>query len=233
MPERRPILLENTMQSENNHWLERWESNNIQFHDADINPALITYFSHLHLPTNSTILVPLCGKSKDLLWLEKQGYQVIGIELSPIACHDFFNEQNIKPLVHHEKPFTVYQHGKITIFCGDLFQLNKGNLPRVDAIYDCKALIALPPERRKQYVEHLIQCTGNNVSGLLITLESSTSIIGPPFPIDAEEVNQLYKPYFTVQQIQRKPDVHIKNHLVQKGLTEKIDVVYLLKRHGN
>lgn len=218
------------MPSENTQWLERWESNNIQFHDADVNPALVKYFSQLNLRPNSIILAPLCGKSKDLFWLEKQGHKVIGVELSPIACRALFEEQDVKPRIYQEEPFTVYQSGNIIVFCGDLFKLNEVNLPKVDAIYDCKALIALPPVRRKAYVECLMECAGNNVGGLLIALESPTSFGGPPFVVNAEEVNQLYGAYFAVQELERMSDLHIKNHLIQKGLTEKVDVVYLLKK---
>jgi hypothetical protein len=31
--------------------------------------------------TAPTILVPLCGKTVDLIWLYEQGYRVIGIEI--------------------------------------------------------------------------------------------------------------------------------------------------------
>ncbi len=78
------------MQKENSHWLELWESNDIRFHDEDVNPYLINHYKELHLQPNATILVPLCGKSKDLFWLMKQGLHVIGVELSSIACRDFF-----------------------------------------------------------------------------------------------------------------------------------------------
>ena len=102
-------------------------------------------------------------KSKDLLWLMKQGHQVIGIELSPIACHDFFEEFNIKPIIRQNESFTIYQYNNLTVFCGDLFSLKKSYLPKIDAVYDCKALIALPPVTRKQYVDHLIECLGHEI----------------------------------------------------------------------
>jgi thiopurine S-methyltransferase len=216
------------MQKQNSYWLELWQLNNIHFHEKEGTPFVINHFKPLNLKPDATVFVPLCGKSKDLLWLMKQGHQVIGIELSQIACNDFFEELNIKPTIHQNESFTIYQYNNLTIFCGDLFNLKKSYLPKIDMVYDCKALIALPPATRKQYVDHLIKCLGHDITILLLSLESHDAISGPPFVVTREEINQLYSPYFNIQELERKVDINIKNHLVQKGFTEKTDVVYLL-----
>ena len=65
---------------------------------------------------------------------------------------------------------------------------------------------------------------------LLLSLESHDAISGPPFIVHKAEITQLYSPYFNITELERKINTHIKSHLIQKGLTEKIDVVYLLKR---
>ncbi|MGD8547546.1 MAG: thiopurine S-methyltransferase, partial [Thiohalophilus sp.] len=66
-------------------WHERWENNLIGFHSNEVNPYLRTHWSKLSLEPAARVLVPLCGKSLDLIWLAEQGYQVVGVELSPIA----------------------------------------------------------------------------------------------------------------------------------------------------
>ncbi len=142
----------------------------------------------------------------------------------------FFSEFNIEPTISQKRSFTVYQYDRIKIFCGDLFALKKVDLPKIDAVYDCKALIALSPAQRKHYVDHLVQCLGREITILLLGFESHDSISGPPFIIPKAEINQLYNPYFDIRELERKSKTHIKDHLVQKGLTEKIDVVYLFKK---
>ena len=62
-------------------WQQRWQEGRIGFHQFDVNPELIKYFSTLALPISSQVLVPLCGKSVDMVWLAYAGYDVVGIEL--------------------------------------------------------------------------------------------------------------------------------------------------------
>jgi thiopurine S-methyltransferase len=76
-------------------WHERWQQNEIGFHDKEINEHLQQYWPAFNIALNSRIFVPLCGKSKDLLWLLAQGYEVIGVELSPLAVQAFFDENGL------------------------------------------------------------------------------------------------------------------------------------------
>ena len=73
-------------------WLERWERQEIGFHQSEINPYLCQYWNEVHAARESEVFVPLCGKSRDMLWLRKQGHTVLGVELSAIAAQAFFKE---------------------------------------------------------------------------------------------------------------------------------------------
>ena len=74
-------------------WLERWDRQEIGFHQADVNRYLLQYWNQAtKLHVNTKVFVPLCGKSLDMLWLKNQGYSVTGIELSEKAINDFFSE---------------------------------------------------------------------------------------------------------------------------------------------
>ena len=42
-----------------------------------------------------SVLVTMCGKSVDLLWLCSRGHSVTGIEISPLAVQQFFTESSI------------------------------------------------------------------------------------------------------------------------------------------
>lgn len=212
------------------YWLNKWKLQDIAFHEQHVTPDLITYFHYLNLQPGHTVFVPLCGKTKDMLWLVEKGCRVVGVELSEIACHDFFAELKVAPRVTKQANFTQYQYENIELLCGDLFVLTKKDLPRIDAVYDCKALIALPSDIRKKYVEQMIACLGTHIKILLITRESQCQVSPPPFPIDGTEVNLLYGSYFDVKKIKNLliTKDQIPEHLTKKGYTQMFESVYLM-----
>jgi thiopurine S-methyltransferase len=44
---------------------------------------------------NLRFLIPLCGKSLDIVWLSSLGHDVVGIEFSNVGIEQFFSENNI------------------------------------------------------------------------------------------------------------------------------------------
>lgn len=213
---------------QNNYWLEKWQQNNIAFHEKHINADLVTYINELKLQPGNSIFVPLCGKTKDMLWLAEKGFNVIGVELSPIACRDFFAELNVIPNITKQNKFTKYQYNNIELLCGDLFDLTSHDLPTINAVYDWKALIALPAELRKKYLDHIIACVGTKVKILLLTRETNCQVIPPPFPIDQTEINLLYGAYFDIQVLKHVAVADIPERLVKKGYTQMVEGVYLV-----
>jgi len=212
----------------NNYWLDKWQTNDIAFHEQDINADLIAYANELNLKPGEHIFVPLCGKTKDMLWLAERGFHVAGIELSPIACSDFFAELNVTPDITTQSKFTKYQFNNIELFCGDLFNLTNSDLPIIHAVYDCKALIALPPDLRKRYIDHIVSCTGTKIRILLLTRETNCQVKPPPFPVNKNEVNSLYGPYFDVQLLKCVSITDIPERLIKKGYSEMTESVYLI-----
>ncbi|OGT31177.1 MAG: hypothetical protein A3E87_04665 [Gammaproteobacteria bacterium RIFCSPHIGHO2_12_FULL_35_23] len=58
------------------YWLKGWEAGwknkyNVNIHKKTAISSLLTYYHQLKLTRNEHIFVPLCGKTKDLLWLNK------------------------------------------------------------------------------------------------------------------------------------------------------------------
>ena len=75
-----------------NFWLKKWKTNEIGFHQLEINKFLfkhIDIFRQIDIDVSSCF-VPLCGKSSDLLYLSKYFDEVIGAELAEKAVNDFF-----------------------------------------------------------------------------------------------------------------------------------------------
>jgi len=174
-------------------WHNKWTKNEIGFHLAEANPLFVKHFPVLQLVANSRVFLPLCGKTLDIHWLLAQGYQVVGAELSSIAVEALFSELSLTPTVNHVGNLVQYSAPQITIWNGDIFELNQALLGKVDAIYDRAALVALPEEVRKMYTEHLIALT-NKAPQLLICFEYDQGLCaGPPFSISVHEIEQHYQ----------------------------------------
>ncbi len=164
-------------------WLQRWQDGNIGWHEADGNASLQKYWNK----SGKRVLVPFCGKSLDLVWLEGQGNEVVGVELSDIAVKAFFDENEIAyTLIEGPLDAYVAKGPAITLYCGDFF---KFSAERFDAHYDRGELIALPPEMRQGYAGHLRTLLAENAAQLVVTVEYDETIAaGPPFSVPASEV---------------------------------------------
>lgn len=164
-------------------WLQRWDEGRIGWHRDDVHPSLARYWR----TSDATVLVPLCGKSRDLRWLAEQGHAVTGVELAKRAVAAFFEEQELEPTIDPGSlPAWRAKALPITLHCGDYFALEG---VRFDAHYDRGALVALPAELRGTYAEHTTKLLTENAEQLVITVEYEQAIAaGPPFSVPPEEV---------------------------------------------
>ena len=137
-------------------WLDRWEQNQIGFHEGEVNSHLQEFWGRLGVAPGSRIFVPLCGKSRDLLWLRAQGHEVFGVEWSPVAVRDFFAENGLTPECGRGDGYEECIADGIRMRCGDFFHLERNDLSGVSGVYDRASLIALPPETRAAYAAHLL-----------------------------------------------------------------------------
>ena len=212
-------------------WQERWARNQIGFHLPEVNPYLQRHWSQLALVEGARVLVPLCGKSLDLMWLASHGLRVMGVELSEQAVEAFFNEQNLVPRITRRGAFTVYQADLIEVWCGDFFALDAEALVGCAALYDRAALIALPPLMRAQYAEHLSRLLPSGCQGLLITLDYDQSQkAGPPFAVTDDEVKVLFGSDWTVKTLQEQDVLGESWKFVQEGVTRLDERVYRLTK---
>lgn len=174
-------------------WHKRWEQDLIGFHQQLVNSSLQQFWPDLGLSAGARVLVPLCGKSRDLAWLAGQGHRVLGVELSERAVEGFFNEHELTPEVDRHGAFQVYRSQGIEVWCGDFFALTPADTADCVGFYDRAASIALPLAMRERYVKHLHALLPAPCAGLLITLEYDQRLIeGPPFAVPDEEVQRLW-----------------------------------------
>ncbi|WP_428087008.1 thiopurine S-methyltransferase [Candidatus Thioglobus sp.] len=184
-------------------WIKRWQEGKIGWHKKLPNSKLIEFITCLKLCKNSTIFVPLCGKSVDMLYLLEKGYRIIGVELSELAAEQFFKENELEYSIKKTDQFIIYYAPNIQIYCGDFFDLNAHDLKAVSAVYDRAALIALPADLRQEYTQHLYSIIQAGCRVLLLTLNYPQSqISGPPFAVNQAQVLSLYKNGFDCQLLQ-------------------------------
>lgn len=187
-------------------WLERWEKREIGFHQVDINRFLEQYWSTLELAKDSSVFVPLCGKSKDMRWLAQQGHHVLGVEVSETAVLEFFEEWEVKPTREQKGSFARYSANNIEILVGDFFALTAEDLQEVAGVYDRAALVALPPDIRRDYVNALAEILPAKAQTLLISFEYRLDARnGPPFSIDIDAVKSLFEGRYEISLLDSQP----------------------------
>ncbi|HEX7043318.1 MAG TPA: thiopurine S-methyltransferase [Burkholderiales bacterium] len=212
-------------------WLKIWETNRIEFHQQEINSWLQKFWPTLGLPGGAEVFVPLCGKSRDMLWLRDQGHRVLGVELSELAVRAFFAESGLTPHVREERPFVRWEADGIALWCGDYFALVPEDLARTAAVYDRAALIALPPPMRRRYVAKLEEILRPGTVVLLLSITyPDGQMDGPPFSVPESEVRELYAPGFALELLASEDAFRPDSALARRGLRELSAQAYRLRR---
>lgn len=170
------------------------------------------------------MLVPLCGKSADLLWLAQQGLEVTGVELSTIAARSFFEESGLKFETSEIDGFTWFRNREagISIACGDYFEFTDTPF---DALFDRAALSAVSAKKRPEYVRHTKSLLNPGAFQLVITLEFDDALTeGPPYPVLSDEV-LAYWPHLQ-RAVERDDIANAPQKYLDVGLDEMIEVAW-------
>ena len=206
-------------------WHQRWEKNEIGFHEGKPNPFLVKHFHELSVAKGRRIFVPLCGKTLDISWLLSRGYRMAGAELSQLAIEQLFMELGMQPEVTTVGKVEQWSANNLDIFVGDIFAVSEKMLSPIDAVYDRAALVAFPEDMRKRYTAHLTEVTKKSPQ-LLICYEYDQSLMdGPPFSVSNEEVHRHYA---TAYDLTLLSSTEVAGGLKGKGPAK--EDVWLLKR---
>ena len=208
-------------------WLERWRTNQIGFHQADFNARLIRHWPSLGVRRGARVFVPLCGKTRDMLWLAQQGYVVLGIELSATAIEAFFAEAGAPYERRQAGAFESFETDRIGILRGDFFELGPLDLSEVAAVFDRAALVALPSDMRRRYAEHLLTILPLGAQILLLAIEYEQRLAsGPPFAVHPDEVAALFGARCAVELLERTPAEEMPPRFQAHGIREAGESTY-------
>lgn len=212
-------------------WRNRWQNQEIGFHQADYHGLLLKHWADLKMPAGTDVFVPLCGKSLDMVWLAEQGHRVIGAELSEVAVDAFFAEQDLVPDARTEGAFTIKSAGPYEIWCGDFFEMPVDALRNVTGVFDRAALIALPADMQQRYAKKIAEIVPAVAPILVITLEyDAAQMSGPPFTTPRAQVHKLYDAVFDVEEIDRRDVMDTHPHFAARGLTSLEECAFVLRR---
>lgn len=212
-------------------WYERWRKGQIGFHQPAVDRHLRRHWPELGLAENNRVFVPLCGKSLDLLWLRERGHSVAGVELSAVALESFCMEQGVLATRRTLDHFEIYEAPQIQLYRGDFFKLAPELLGTFSAIYDRASLISWAPELRPAYVAQVAALSQPGTLTLLIAMEyAQAQMPGPPFSVNAEEIDRLYSGSHAIQPLSRQDILANEPRLRSRGLTQLHEVCYRLTR---
>lgn len=218
-------------------WLNRWEEGKIGWHQERVNSRLKAHWPNMGVAKGGSVLVPLCGKSLDMLWLHQAGYSVVGAELSEIAVEAFFSENQL-PYERRDtgnlQEFTgTGEAAGIRLLAGDFFELDVAQTGPLSGFFDRASLIALPPEMRQAYMDKLAAVMPGEAVGLLIGLSYDPSkMSGPPFSVPDEEVQSGFAPHFDISVLEHSSGPDKLGNLSDRGLDTMEESVYRLVRNA-
>jgi len=77
----------------NTFWSTRWEDGKTGWHKDHTNPHLVEYIDYFGKDVkDARVLVPLCGKTVDMMFLHEKGFHVVGIEVVELAVKQFLKK---------------------------------------------------------------------------------------------------------------------------------------------
>ncbi|MDO5611463.1 MAG: thiopurine S-methyltransferase [Pseudomonadota bacterium] len=213
------------------YWKTRWQHGETGWHRQEVMPLLQKHWPALAARAGEQVLVPLCGKTLDMPWLAAQGHPVLGIEISAHGIAAFFDEQGWQAEVSATAHGALHRAGQIAILEADAFALDAETLADYPLVYDRAALIALPAELRRRYVDTLYARLPLGTRALLITLEyPQAEKAGPPFAVSEDEVVALFSPQWQIQRLERRDILAQQPAFIAEGVSALHTAVYRLRK---
>ena len=151
-------------------WEQDWTTDKPEFHSDEVNSMLMKqHHEFTRGRKNLRILVPLCGKSLDMIWLADQGHSVVGVELIRKGIEAFLqgnkltcSEERIS--LGSEIQGTIFQVNEkyISLFECSIFDFSAEVAGgQFDCIWDRGSMTAInvmKDERLKQYSDIMLAC---------------------------------------------------------------------------
>ena len=226
-----PPPTDKTIDRSNSYWLKRWQNGDIGWHHEQVNNHLLSHWQMLDVAFGSQVFVPLCGKSRDMVWLAQQGCSVVGVEISSKAIEEFFIEREITPERSRSGFFEIFQAEDYKLLCGDIFQLKPEHIQGISTVYDRASLVALDPRQRQAYAQLLTEILPEKCSILLVAMDyPEAEMPGPPYSVPETEVIELFGDSFSISKLHTLDLLKDTARYAEKGLSRLSEHIYMLKQ---
>ena len=209
------------------YWQSRWQKGNIGWHMDTVYPLLPQICNHLGINSDARVLVPLCGKSLDLLWLADHCDTVTGVDISQKALQHLMQQHHESFVKDTSHGFSIYRSDSLVLWEGDFTKLPPEQIPTQHLIYDKASIIALPAEKREHHAEKVIELSDPNTQIVIQTFEYNQSeMTGPPFSVDTQELKRLFGHRFKLKCLHEQSKLKELQKFMRRGLssylTEKV-----------
>ena len=210
-----------------NFWNERWLNNQIGFHQSAVHESLVEFIDCFK--GHKKVLVPLCGKSLDMLFLREHGLHVYGVEFSEVAIIDFIEENNLKMSQRRVGEFTVYSGENIDIYQGDFFLLPSSFFSEITACYDRASMVAFNRDERIKYA-HVLCELALDLKTLLAPIFNCGEVeTGPPYSVVEQEIRDLYGNFFELTKLKTK-SFPLRDALKERGAMFEEEINWFFSR---
>jgi len=210
-------------------WKSRWKQGSTAFHRSEVNEMVSKYADRTWGSEQlEQVLVPLCGKSVDMVYLARRAERVVGIEFVEQAVDEFFAERGLEPSVDAGRS-NAHEAGPYTIYVDDFFEVGADVTGVSDAALDRASLVTLDSGARPRYADHLHSLLRPGARTLLITFDyDQQKMNGPPFAVSDEEVFDLFGARFEVELLETRDA--LSDRFRSSGLTSMSESAFVLTR---
>jgi SAM-dependent methyltransferase len=174
-------------------WDERWRRGDTPWDMSEPTPPLVAAVARGDLAPPARVLVPGCGAGHDVRFLASRGFDVTGVDVSPLAL------AKARELAARDGVTAVFA-------AADLFALPPA-LSGFDLVWEHTCFCAIDPSRRDGYVDAVADALrpSGRLAGLFFAIAPEK---GPPFGATAEELRHRFGRRFTVDVLRPATDSH-------------------------
>jgi len=217
------------------YWQARWATGQSQWHSNKHQEYLEKYLDQLSETSSEgkmRILLPMCGKCPDLMYLYEKGHTVIGVEGVPFVVEQLFRENkvdHVKTSLPELKGWKFKsKDGRLTVYACDFFLVTPAILGPIDAVYDRGALEAIPAQERTLYVNVMRNLLGPEFRYILNAYEYDDTLFqGPPRNLPRDEVWKLFADFCEVDILEEVDKS--ESGMERFQLEWMVKVIYILK----
>ena len=125
----------------------------------------------------------------------------------------------------------MFEGPQIRAIAADFFDVTPTETGPVDLVFDRAALVALPPDMRARYVQHVLRFLDPGARMLLVAFEYDASKMdGPPFSVDETEVRSHYERAGTLERVARRDILDEEPRFRDRGLDYLFETVWNFAR---